>query len=437
MLCFGFIVVRRPSKLLSTSPHGLRFLLPRLIELGRVSVKVAHVARSLSSMANKKGKKLAAPKKASSKPAAKAKGKAIAKKPEGDATPKKGGKDTSTLPSMADTPASKRRRLERRHTEEQVNRVMKARFYDQGYEQDYVEALRNDKGETIREKLLEQIHDNRGTKTHISTAFWRQIFEEFPLKVGMFAKLPFPVGDLSKDAEDAVLIAQAENPALRSIDPWERYLERAPKDISEDEFLNLLHGAAEGPIVSRSQSHKMLISLLQFIGKHELRRTFKSVWAVISDGMDTHMCMHYKSWGMDEASFLGAHIDALSAIIPGDALASVMEARYSDGDIPLDKEQLKIVLQSKTGSAIFRTEAIETRYTEFLENRDDKLRDLLGNGFEASEVDSFKTLILQETQSLRLFGFKSYETKNADFNFMKRTVRVSVGLWQTSGNGHF
>jgi len=80
------------------------------------------------------------------------------------------------------------------------------------------------------------------------------------------------------------------------------------------------------------------------------------------------------------------------------------------------------VLGTHIGSAIFQKEAIEARYTQFLEARDRLIDELIGNDFLEDEIDSFKKIMLNETLFLKKSGLNIYENKDSSFNFLAGTV---------------
>ena len=320
--------------------------------------------------------------------------------------------------------SASKRRLERRDTDEQVERAMKTKFYDQGYDESFISALRNAKGESIFEIISDEIKSTRGVRKYLATGLWRKLFQAFPLKHGMFAILPAGgEGHVPEGLEDALLHAYSENPAARTIDPFKRYLDIAPKP-DRDILLATIRACGEGPIIGRNQSHGMLLAVLQYIGKHQSHREFPDVWDCISSHMDAHMTMRFKAWPLDEESYVGGHMTSLSALVNELALLSVSSA-IANGEA-INPDHLQDIMNTIDGSAIFAKEAITFRHSIFINSRGDMLKDWLGNSFHTDEVHNFKTIMVREASHLTKSGVKPYEQKESMFKFLQETVTCSV-----------
>jgi len=240
-----------------------------------------------------------------------------------------GGKQTSTPAAVsgADSDLNMKRRLDRRDTDDQADRAMETKFYEKGYSKTVVESLRNKGGDSIQDVVAEEIRRTRGKKKYLTTTFWRRVWEEFDLKMGMFGKLPQqPEYLCSQELEDSLIPAYDDNMATRSITPFLRYLDIASPPLCQEELVAMLHSCTEGPTVTRKQSEKMLLSVLGYIGKHHLQEAFPRIWNLISSDMDAQMTADFKRWPLGADSYLSGHQLALSALIDKDVLRDVTQA---------------------------------------------------------------------------------------------------------------
>ena len=169
--------------------------------------------------------------------------------------------------AMTDSSISGRRRLSRRDSDDKVDRVMSTRL-TKTYPAPLLEGARNSKGQSIRDVLKLQIRDNKDNKKKLTTAFWTKLATEFCLSSSAADLLPDPVDDanICDELVDKLGIAHSDNPASRSVEPLERFLDECPQ-LSYVECYGILHASMEGPLVIRSASVRMLIAFLKYLGR--------------------------------------------------------------------------------------------------------------------------------------------------------------------------
>ncbi len=82
---------------------------------------------------------------------------------------------------------------------------------------------------------------------------------------------------MSSDALlNALMPAYSDNPAARHLRHFARFTENCAKP-SRDEYLSLLHACTEGPVVSKRQSHNMLLLVFKVIAKYEMQKEHKDI----------------------------------------------------------------------------------------------------------------------------------------------------------------
>ena len=74
-------------------------------------------------------------------------------------------------------------------------------------------------------------------------------------------------GEVSDELLEKIGIAHSDNPASRSVEPLERFLDECG-DLSYVEMYGILQAAMEGPLVIRASSIRMLVSVLRYIGRN-------------------------------------------------------------------------------------------------------------------------------------------------------------------------
>jgi hypothetical protein len=161
----------------------------------------------------------------------------------------------------------KRRRVERRDTEDQVERVIATRLLPQFRLED-VNGIVSAAGEHIRPYLARHIHDNKSGAKYLTSRFWTQFFKVFDLKVQGLSGVPEPQTEeeVSDALTRAMQTAHHDNPAQRSVEPLERLLETMLKP-NYLEFFGLVQCAQEAPTMSRPSSLRLKMAILSLVAR--------------------------------------------------------------------------------------------------------------------------------------------------------------------------
>lgn len=163
---------------------------------------------------------------------------------------------------------AKNRRLERRDTESQVERVVQGRLGKQ-FTIEAINGVVNDKGEHVREYIARHIRENRSSAKYLSSRFWTTFFSEFDLQVKVLGDLPEPP-DPDEAVDDrwlkALKIAHNDNPSKRTVEPIERLLETMQKP-NYTELYGLILSSQEAPTMCRASSVRMRVAILGCIAR--------------------------------------------------------------------------------------------------------------------------------------------------------------------------
>ena len=179
---------------------------------------------------------------------------------------------SSSLPTPAQVESSQavasanKRRLARRDTDEQVERIISDRLLSK-YPADVVHGSVSKGGETVQQYLSKAVRDNKGSQKKLSSKFWVEFFKDFDMQVNPIKNLPEPTS-LTETVDPALVaamkIAHHENPAVRSSDPFERHLEicAAP---NYKEYYGMLSCSVESRAVTKATSAKMTKAIAALI----------------------------------------------------------------------------------------------------------------------------------------------------------------------------
>jgi hypothetical protein len=180
--------------------------------------------------------------------------------------------DEAPVKRSADVPAegqpSKSRRVERRDTDAQVDRVIQTRLAPR-YRMEAINGVVNKDGEHIRPYIANHIRTNRGGTKYLTSKFWTEFFRDFDLQSDALADVP-ELDCESDTVSDATLKAMStahnDNPAQRNVEPLERVLENAGKP-SYTEFYGLVHCSKEAPTMTRQSSTRLRIAILGMVAR--------------------------------------------------------------------------------------------------------------------------------------------------------------------------
>ena len=206
------------------------------------------------------------------KPAAKAAPKA--KKPTSKVAPKakavatKPGVEFSTGESVKD------RKLARRDTDDAADRVMEDRLYG-FFDPSRVAGAVNRKGEKVADVIKHQIRVNRSTKKRLGTAFWTVLIDDFHLVSTALEDLPAPAdASVRKEFTTCLELARANNTSERSLGPFIDFLETV-SDLTYGELFKCVRDSLQCPVVTPTNSTKMLMALTKYIARCTRLLTFR------------------------------------------------------------------------------------------------------------------------------------------------------------------
>ena len=112
---------------------------------------------------------------------------------------------------------------------------------------------------------------------------WVALYASFSLNSNPSDNLPEPAEDLkpTSDFLEALGPSHDDNPAARTTDPIERYLEHCD-NLNEAEFTGLLQASQESAMITKLCGNKMQIACLKFIariyGADENRYMYVSIY---------------------------------------------------------------------------------------------------------------------------------------------------------------
>ena len=151
-----------------------------------------------------------------------------------------------------------RRRLDRRQTNEQVERIVDRKLAPI-FPALVIANATTQHGEGVHDYIGRHLVSTRNSNQYLSTRFWTQFYREFDLRENCLDNLPGPEDENVRDEIKHILTA--DTPTQRFVEPLERFLESCT-GLSYTEFFGLLQFTNESPSLSLGLSIRARIAIL-------------------------------------------------------------------------------------------------------------------------------------------------------------------------------
>jgi len=163
-----------------------------------------------------------------------------------------------------DTP-SKRRQLERRDTDDQVERIRERKLPQVAVE--VLKTKENAKGIKAKEYIAMELRAKRKTKGRLSTAFWVRFWEEYDFAEDIAGAMPEPPDEpVDDELLEAIGDARCDDPAHRTPTTLTRLLEHAGL-MNERSWFGLLTSMQEGQNLIHIHAVKIQAATLSYAGR--------------------------------------------------------------------------------------------------------------------------------------------------------------------------
>ena len=104
---------------------------------------------------------------------------------------KRGKDEAPPAEEILDETAVKIRRLNRRDSDDQVERIMEKKLFAK-YPREIIEGAALADGTTPRSMITKEVQTTKCTGEYLKATFWTRFFVKFPLQKGLAALLPDP-----------------------------------------------------------------------------------------------------------------------------------------------------------------------------------------------------------------------------------------------------
>ena len=323
----------------------------------------------------------------------------------------------------------KSRHLHRNSTEVQVERIVADRL--KAFDPiEMATATGKSTGMSVNDYIGQEVRQKKAKNGRLCSNFWHRFHEEFKLGTGKFTHMDSaddPAGEeaLSDELLDAVGEAHKENPAARKAEPFVNFLEYAGEP-SVTELRFMIEASREGPVITKKNSHRMLVAILAHIGRTKSHERFVHFWRAVKADFDKTFAAYAGALVGDarlRREFVRGNAHALAPLVDM-ALVSAMEDATARGVSP-DGGMLQLVLATAVGATLYQAEGARLQYDQFLGRIADRIGQLEYHDFRSEEVRSFRALMQVEAREVSK-GAPRFAKKTGTLDFLGEDMQMAI-----------
>lgn len=188
--------------------------------------------------------------------------------------PSKKGKVDKTFVSAEKAPirADSRRRLDRRATDEQVERILAKKLYPK-FPRELIEGSVAEDGSTPRSMISEEVRMCRNSQEYLKQEFWVKFFAKFPFHKGIVGMIPEPKGrgEIRPEVLEAIAPMHDKNPAKRHAGNLISFL-ATTSPLTERELFGIIMTSQPSETVTSDMYKKAMFALMRYVFRIRVRQ---------------------------------------------------------------------------------------------------------------------------------------------------------------------
>ena len=219
-----------------------------------------------------------------------------------------------------------RRRLQRRQTDDKVDRISSDKFA-------FLPIITREnstiRGKTLRQTLTEEVRA-LSPNERLSSRRVGELQAEWSMGDDVMARLVVADGnsDVSATLIQALEHAQNPNPAVRTVEPVVAWLGQTAT-INQKEFIGLLRVCCSPERVGRPVYDRILLECMKCVVRLVQQQIFIAELAVVNKVFDNVMTRHFQAMkrsGVSAATYCQVHLNLVHLLINSQDLSQVMTA---------------------------------------------------------------------------------------------------------------
>lgn len=187
--------------------------------------------------------------------------------------------------------AKKRRQLNRRTTDDAVDRLLREQFPTLSQQDTDLTTVN---GMTLRQTLLQAKRDAKNGNKRLAAAYYKGLKDEFEVKQpgANSLKVRDPNEPVQPALVQALAASSSTNPAKRSKQPLYNFFSSC-RDLNQKGTVGLLRSVADINVASSVAARKHVLEVIKFLVNSELHNKFKVEVATLSDLWDETLALTY------------------------------------------------------------------------------------------------------------------------------------------------
>ena len=284
---------------------------------------------------------------------------------------------------------------------------------------------------TIDQNVAREFKKMKGSKKHLTLAFWNSLIENHKLTGNIAESLPMPQNPekVDKDLDSALRQCHAANPAARSATRLVSLLEYLPL-VNETSMFGLLHASFESPSLSRAMSRTMLEAVLGYMARVRADLEHPHYFQVVQNVLDEILCTAWQTAQSDEQSrshFLRARRLELQMFVDME-VATQIDVTVAAGKTCDVDDVEKMLKGSEIAKELFCNEARQIEGLQFVREIDRRIYDLECESFEPGEVTSFKRIMYAHAESFDSETAATFDGKDLTLPFIGHDICTCISV---------
>jgi hypothetical protein len=297
----------------------------------------------------------------------------------------------------------KRRQLNRRDTEQMVDRIIGEHF--EGFTKVQTDIMTVN-GLTLRETLLQQKRAKKGEGRRLGTKLYAELRDAYALdsSPGKLLKVANPDEMVQQPLVEALAAASCANPAKRSKQPLYNFFSSV-KDLNQKELVGLLRSISGVSVTKSVPARKHAFEVLKFLVNSDLDQKFAADILCLKHMFDEVLALTYISMKKEHMPIatwwqnFGEYVRVLGCKQDFD---EIMQEETDWGNVAA---QLKRVVSSTDlGQKMFGAAASMVLLSAFSISVDAKLAVLKQSAFTDAKVQECKDRLTLQCMTMLLGG---------------------------------
>ena len=360
--------------------------------------------------------------------------KAKAKRSSAQGTPRKEAEKRQRKADEKNAAAAsrERRRLDRRNTDDRVDRLLAQKLYPR-FPRELIEGTIAEDGSTPRSMIAEEVRRSKTTNNYLKQEFWTQFFLKFPFEDGLACVVPEPLGnaEIRPEVLEAIAPLHCGNPASRTAINLVTYLESAV-DLNERELYGIAMAAQQSCTVTKDMHRRSMSAFLRYTQRtcanERYPRLFDPLLPVLSHLL---MEMFSERRKLPPPNWIRTHFDEISLYMDRTHLKECVDAMQR-GEQPSDAA-LEGVLSTPLGAHLFFCFRDKKLMGDFIRSVTKRLDDLVHMDFAEDEVKAFRSVMEKEAAPLQSTVLGPYTVVKHEVTFLGCELNVemrgTLGVW--------